>query len=177
MIKLRRNSWILIALVLIFLTPGICAFFFYSNPTWLGGVETNRGVFIKPPVLLSMLPKNDKWRIALYSPQKCDIECMGNLDKLARVRLALGRQLYNVDVCLLLDSKSPDLSEKQTELLQDVGSHVLKFAATSQEHKNIFSDKPAFYIISPENYVVLSYKVTSPPDDIFHDIKQLVKDK
>lgn len=176
MIKLHKNYLALMILVVMFVLPGVLAYFFYCHPTWLGGVETNRGTLLKPPVLFSKFKQNEKWRIAYYSPSICDTTCLGNLDKLARVRLALGRHLYNVDVYLLMDAKTQDLTEKQTKILEELGVNMLKFTPNDSQDKKVFDNVPVFYLVSPENYIILSYTANTQPDDIFQDIKKLVKD-
>lgn len=176
MIKLRRNFWTVIFLVLLFVMPGVVAYFFYINPNWSLGKETNKGSFIKPPVLLSEFKPNNHWRLVYYSANTCGAICLGNLDKLSRVRLALGRRLYNVDIYLLLTKHGLDITEKQKKLLRDIDINVLKFDANDLHAQSIFKEQDAFYIVSPENYAILTYQVATPPDDIFQDIKKLVKD-
>jgi hypothetical protein len=176
MIKLRNNSWSLIILILLFVAPGVAAVVFYNHPTWLGGSETNRGTFVKQPAVFNYFDKSDNWRLVFYSPSVCDETCMQKLDSLARVRLALGRQLYNVDTYLLLDNNTKSISKKKSQLLDAADVSVLKFPAKDGSNNSLFGAKPAFYIINPKNYIILTYDASSPPDDIFQDIKKLVKD-
>ena len=101
---------------------------------------------------------------------------MGDLDKMARIRLALGRRLYNVESYLFMPQSVKGLTEEQEVIVQDVNISVLKFAADGEDYQRIFNKKRAFFIISPENYVILSFAADTPSEDIFADLKKLVND-
>ncbi|OGV29909.1 MAG: hypothetical protein A3E88_02250 [Legionellales bacterium RIFCSPHIGHO2_12_FULL_35_11] len=174
MSKLPKNSRTLLWLLVIFIIPGVLAYLFFKNPSYLGGVETNRGVLLDPPILIDNFKKNDKWRIAYYSPEKCDENCLGNLDKLSRVRLALGRYLYNVDAYLVVNSENNALTDGNSKILKNLSINLLKIVVMPQE-KALFSNTPFYFIVSPENYIILQYRADSQPDDLFQDIKKLVK--
>ncbi|MDP3704753.1 MAG: hypothetical protein Q8R24_02435 [Legionellaceae bacterium] len=193
MIKLRRHSIVLMAMVILFAAPGLFAYVFFHHPTWLGASPTNRGVLLTPPSLLTSMDQSKKWRLILWNPRAladkpvgaekntpriaCDSKCMHHMDELARVRLALGRRLYHVDTYLVLDENVTPLSAAELNVLRDQDSHVLVLSAHDQSDRMILGKKPAIYVVSPENYVILKYAMVSQPDDIFHDIKQLVNDE
>lgn len=176
MTKLSRQAIILIALCVLFAAPSLLAFVFYQHPTWLGFSKTNRGVLVNPPGLLKSMNKSKQWRLLLWSPVGCDSLCMKHLDELARVRLALGRRLYHVDNYLLLGVQSSELSSANTKVLQDLDTHVLILSAGEKDDAGILGQAPTIYIVSPDNYAILRYTLDNQPDDIFHDIKQLVTD-
>lgn len=182
MIKLRRHSIVLMALVILFAAPGLFAYVFFHHPSWLGAAPTNRGVFLNPPGILTSMDQSKKWRLVFWSPIACDNACMRRMDELARIRLALGRRLYHVDTYLVLDAETvaeavPSLSDAELKILHDQDSHVLILPAHDQADRLVLGKQPAIYIVSPDNYVILMYSMTSQPDDIFQDIKQLVKDE
>lgn len=163
-------------LIIVFVLPGIAAYIVYKNPSLLNAKSTNHGQFVKPPVLFSELPKSNKWHLVYYSAGNCREKCMGDLDKLARIRLALGRRLYDVDSYLLLSRLAKNLTAEQERILQDVNIFVLKFAADKQQYKHVFINDAAYFIINPEGYIILSFAADSPSDDIFQDLKKLVND-
>lgn len=173
----RHKKKLIVPLILIsiFILPGISAYILYTHPNWLK-TSTNRGEFIQPPLQLKELPKNNKWRLVYYSKTTCNDKCMGNLDKLARVRLALGRHLYNVDSCLLLPDFAKSITSRQEKILHDIGIDMLIFSPDKHINYNIFT-KNAYFIINEDNYAILTYSENTAPDDIFQDIKKLVKDK
>lgn len=172
----RRNYFILLLLGLVFAAPGIAAYFFYMHPDWLGSATTNKGVFLEPPVLLTTLDSPDtKWRLVLWSPEACDASCIAQLDKLARIRLALGRHLYDVVPELLLGANAPPLSKKLIHALQEQDIHVLKLEVGAVERTPVLKNRLEIFIANPDNYLVLAYQPTVGPDDVFNDIKQLLK--
>lgn len=173
----RFRCAILIVLVLVFSSPGFFAYLFYTHPTWLSGDTTNRGTFIKPPILLRQLGVPLKWRLLYWSPVGCDSVCKVHLDQLARVRLALGRYLYDVDVCLVLGRDSEPPTDSLLNILRENQVSVIKLSADMQADLPILSPHPGVFIANPNDYLVLRYQLTDEPDDIFHDIKQLVKEQ
>ena len=88
---LNRNSFVLLLLAILFVAPGIVAYFVYTHPQWLGMATTNKGELIKSPQILDKLGSEKKWRLIVWSPEGCDATCIQQVDKLARIRLALGR--------------------------------------------------------------------------------------
>lgn len=167
----RRHAVILILLVFLFATPGLSAYFLYFHPQWLSATTTNKGELLNPPILLTELNQTSKWRLILWSPQACEESCLAQLDKLARIRLALGRRLYNVDLCLMLSMKAPPLAKDVAAMLHEQGVVVTRVAA-----KNLTTlyNEPELFISNPDNYLVLAYPETAEPDDLFHDIKLLL---
>lgn len=169
----KKNYLSLILLIVLFIVPGIAAYIVYTHPTLLGDNSTNHGKFVKPPLLIKELPKGKKWYLAYYAKDKCMVECMGNLDKLARIRLALGRHLYDVDGYLFLSSNAQELSIEQEKLLHDINIFVLKFAEENSDYQNLFKEN-AYFIVNPDGYVVLAFNPSSLSEDIFQDLKKLV---
>ena len=162
-----------------FLAPGISAYLFYTHPYWLGGVTTNKGIFLDPPVLLPPLERQGsvaslKWRLVLWSPSACEASCIAQLDKLARIRLALGRRLYEVVPELLLGANAPPLSSAMVDALREQDIHSLKLAAGDGERMPVLKHQLQIFIANPDNYLVLAYQPMVKPDDIFNDIKQLL---
>lgn len=172
----RRNYLVLLFLGLVFAAPGISAYFFYLHPEWLGEATTNKGVLLNPPALLTSMNgfNNTKWQLVLWSPTACGKTCLEQLDKLARVRLALGRHLYEVDSQLLLDTQAPQLSEQLIKALHDQDTHILTLTVGERERIPALQDRLEIFIANPEDYLVLAYQPTVKPEDIYHDIKHLL---
>lgn len=172
--KTKSNYLILLLLALIFLTPGISAYFFFRYPHYLGSMTTNRGLLLTTPHLLASLKSQSKWSLILWNPEGCDHLCQQQLDKLARVRLALGRRLYEVDQWLVTNHdpfiKSPDLRQ----LLQDQDIHLLILSPQQQAHVPLFNKQAGIFIANPQHYLVLTFLPIAQSEDIFHDLKQLL---
>lgn len=170
----RRKYYILVLLGLLFAAPGISAYIFYLHPSWLGTVTTNKGRLLNPPILLAHTKLNSKWLLALWSPGACEQNCVAELDKLARIRLALGRHLYKVQPQLLLDANAPPLAAPLAQALQEQDIHITRLSQEERKNMSVLKDNLAIFIVNPDAYLVLAYQPNVKPQDIFHDLKQLV---
>lgn len=151
----------------IFACPGLAALWVYNHPQWLNAPTTNKGQLLTPPIKLPDTAGKNKWQLILWYPNYCNLKCRKQIDKLGRIRLALGRHLYEVDEILL----SPDKTMFSTALndqLEELNVKIKVGAVSS------LPDYPQVYISSPENYLVLAYQLTAKPEHIFHDLKQLL---
>ena len=170
----RYNYVVLLLLALLFAAPGLSAYVLYTHPSWLGEATTNKGVLLSPPVLLAHSDAPGKWQLVLWSPMACEQGCIEQLDKMARIRLALGRHLYEVAPRLLLGVNAPPLSLKLVNALREQDIKILKLSTSEREHMPILQNHLEIFIANPEDYLVLAYQSTVKPDDIFYDIKQLL---
>ena len=171
----RRYYIILFALVLLFAAPGLTAYLLYFHPQWLSAATTNKGQFLNPPVqVASLQTKPDKWQFVLWQTDTCEMDCIKQLDQLTRVRLALGRRLYDVDLTLMLSEQAKPLSQPVEKTLLAQGVQIIKLSANETKQLVSIYNKPMFFIANPDQYLVLAYLTTSQPNDLFHDIKQLL---
>ena len=176
MLKIQKNILTLLLIIFIFIAPSIAAIIAYNYKSLFNNHPTDHGAFLKEDIYFKNIGKNKKWHLAYYNAKECDAYCIKQLDKLARIRLALGRHLYSIDVYLLLDNEIPLLSKQKTNFLRNIYINVILFSLLDTSYHNLFSDKSAFYLLNPDNYIALTYKDTSSADDIYQDIKKLVKD-
>lgn len=173
----QRNYMVLLLLSLLFAAPGLSAYLFYKHPVWLGDAKTNKGVLLNPPLLLTL--KNaptarHKWQLVLWSPYACKKSCIRQLDQLARIRLALGRRLYEVDARLLMGANALPLPKQLENVLHAQDIHVEKLS--ERDHQILFGlqHHQAIFIANPDAYLVLSYPAVVNSDDIYRDIKKLL---
>lgn len=126
----------------------------------------------KPELLALHSPK--KWGLILWNPGACDRTCRQELERLAKIRLALGRRLYQVEEVLVLGQDSNALTQQWTKGLQE-NDIALKLLPDSVrfKHKLLF-DAPKIFIGDPEGYLILSYEIDAKSADIFHDIGLLL---
>ncbi|WP_028387947.1 hypothetical protein [Legionella fairfieldensis] len=172
----KRNYLILLLLALVFATPGIMAYLCYLNPQWLGSNTTNKGKLLNPSVLFpSMEDKEHKWRLIFWSPNGCEVACLQQINKLARVRLALGRHLYEIEQWLVLEKGTSQMPIALMHSLGEQDIHVLRLTKNMQAKLPLLTAKPEVFIANPEGYLVLTYTESAQPEDIYHDIKQLLK--
>lgn len=165
---------VLLLLVAVFAAPGIAAYVFYQHPGWLGSTKVNKGVLLEPPVVLNALKGQSKWRIVFWTPTACDARCLKQLDTLARVRLALGRKLYQVDQWLILDDQAPSLSKEAQSTIKELDFHVARLSvAEVNAMGTLFTDAKVF-LADPDNYLILSYVPSGNPNDVYKDLKLLL---
>lgn len=170
----RRYYVILLLLVFLFSAPGLSAYFLYFHPHWLSGATTNKGQFIRPPLVMNALNADSKWRLILWRPAACDASCMTQLDKLARIRVALGRRLYDVDACLMQGAQVGPVSSAVATLMHAHGMQTFMLSKAESSRLSGLYSQPQLFIANPDRYLVLAYPVSAEPDDLFRDIKQLL---
>lgn len=172
---IKRNYFILLLLALLFAAPGLTAYLYYLHPQWLGATTTNKGELLTPPVLLTkVLSEKSKWRLIFWNPNNCEVACLQDLDRLARVRLALGRRLYEVEQWLVSAEGDQQMSMALTNTLQGQDIHVLRLSKNDRADLPVLKDEPEIFIANPDGYLVLAYPASAKPEDIYHDIKQLL---
>jgi len=158
--------YVLLILIVIFAIPGVTALYFYQNPALLGQMGTNKGQLLQPPYLIEALKQSDKWHLLYSHSGVCEANCAQTLEKLAKIRLALGRKLYHVELNLL---------ENEAHIVSDLDVFLQK--ADIKKVTNNLPDSlknPAIFIANPTGNLILSYTPETLPKDIFHDLKLLV---
>ena len=170
----RRYYVILLLLVVVFAAPGLSAYLLYRHPQWLSSATINRGQLIRPPHRVNALSDDSKWRLLLWSPEACGSVCAAQLDHLARIRVAWGRRLYDVDAGLMQSAQSGALSSTVAGLLKAQGMRFIPLSDREFERLSKLYQQPQFFIANSDGFLVLVYPVTSPSDDLFRDIKQLL---
>jgi hypothetical protein len=169
----KHNRLILLFLSLLFIAPGLSAYLFYMHPQWLHGKTINKGHFLNPARPLKIF-HDQKWRIVLWSPKGCEAECIKQLDQLARVRLALGRRFYNVELWAMQPEDAPSLTQKTLASMKEYDIRSQALNPKDPKVKAIISQPASTFIVNPTGYLILEYNDNSKPDDIFHDIKHLL---
>lgn len=170
----RRNYLVLLLLALLFAAPGIAAYLFYLHPQWLGAATTNKGHLLNPPELLPVVNAKQKWRLILWNQGDCEAACLAQVDKLARIRLALGRRLYEVEQWLILATEAQQLPDSLKKALTEQDIQVQRLSAEERKNSRSLEGKSQVFIANPSGYLVLAYALTSKPGDIFHDLKHLL---
>jgi hypothetical protein len=165
--KFLTQYYVVFILIAVFSAPGLSAWYFFAHPDLLGKTSTNKGQLLTPPVLLNTLATSTKWHLIFFGGESCGILCRQQLEKLAKIRLALGRKLYSVDLDLVLEVGAPAMPKQFLDAIQDQGFHV---TSAVPPLKKI----PVVLIANPDNYLILKYDLDVKPGDIFHDLSHLL---
>ncbi len=173
---LKRNKKVFTALLLVFMAPGILALLFYMNPGWLSGLPTNKGLMLHPPVSATFLDSasKEKWHMVVWCPQGCDESCLQSLDEMARTRLALGRQLYRVDLWLLQGKSGLVCNKKMAEALKTEAVRTYTLSEADQKNVPLLQELPKVFLADPKQYFVLEYGALGKARDVFQDLKRLL---
>ena len=169
---MKRAYITMCLLIVLFTAPGLLAYMVYLHPTWISG-RTNHGQLLQPPPLLHSKYREEKWQLLYWSPQDCTQDCTHHLDDLARMRLALGRRLYYVDLILAIPN-SAVVPPRTQNLLHKMDGNLINL---TQEDTTELGIQPAIYLVNPQQFVILSYTKDQSMHDIFEDLQKMVRDK
>ena len=172
--KQLSKYYVVLILLILFTAPGVTAYLFYTHPSWLGSTRINKGVLLPKPVALTSIEGKAKWRLLLWTPGTCEQECLQQLDILARVRLALGRKLYQVEQKLVLGEEQSEQLATIKQELDDKDIQISTLSELDKQQLQQLSSKPKIFIMNPDNYLVLSYKSGVKPNDVYKDLKVLL---
>jgi hypothetical protein len=164
--------YIIFILIALFLSPGILAIYAFKHQEILSAHNTNKGVLLHPAIALSELPASSQWHLLYWNPQGCDVDCVQSLTKLAKIRLALGRKLYQVRLHLV---QTHNLSQGVLEEIKAMGFEItiLKEQTCQKLAKN--TNKPIIFIADRKNNAILRYELDAKPEHLFHDLNQLLQ--
>lgn len=154
---------LMISLGVLFIIPSIAALLLFYYPSIIKLGTNNRGQLLNPPLQLSELSEtNKKWSVLIV----CETECKPTLDKIKRVRMALGRGMYRVNQLLI--SKQQFTARERSELANKSLFDTQIISLKQQL-------KPGIYIGDPKGVVMLSYPLKAKPDDVYTDLTHLLK--
>lgn len=188
-----RQRWILPLLAVLFMGPLLAAWLFYFvGDGWRPGGAVNHGRLLDNPVTLRAPqssvavavpggPFRGKWSLVYVTLGRCDKSCVDALDKIRRVRLALGEKSARVERILLHDEGAPggnaaagDLGPGLATLSLDDEygrSLLLQFEAASG---GALAREPVF-IVDPLGNVIMAYAPGFEMRGMLADLKRLLK--
>lgn len=166
-----------VLLVLIFFLPGIAAITVFQNPDLLSSAKVNHGELLSPPLQLTSQDSDNKWQIMYWNPNGCDKSCLAQLDKLARLRLALGRRLYQVNITYVGTNELGALDKTQLNLFKEYDIQWLLPSDEQQSKLEALSKDSQVYIADPKGYLILAYQTDENPHNIHKDLKKLLNVK
>ena len=171
----KSRSWVVGLLILIFFMPGLSAYWLYHHQNWLVSQTTNKGQLLTPPILMKALNASSnepKWGLVLWSPGPCRKLCQQQLNKLSRIRVALGRRYYSVQLFLLIMDSSELSSKKLRRFLR---LHHIQSVVVGEKAFSDHFNRSSVFIADPNHYLILSYALQADPADIFNDLKHLIQ--
>lgn len=172
---LSKPGVLLSLLMLIFFAPGMSALYLYEHQSLLPKKTTNRGQLVKPALAMPGLGSEKKWRLVYWSSTPCNQACAEALDKLTRIRMVMGRRYYQVEQWLMMPEANQPLGDIGKEQLMSQRIHIKLLSPAEQAKNPYFGQSASFMIVSPDNFLVLTYKPGAPSEDLYHDLEHLLK--
>lgn len=167
--KIKQNKLYIFGLAILFALPGILAYFFYTHSYLLSSQTTNHGQLLQLPILLAEKSAKQKWRIIYWQRNNCDASCMNMLNKLAHIRIFLGRKLYQTELVFLTPEK---LSTAQIMSLKE--NDILVSNNLSADDVKWISNEPKIFLQDTKGYLILKYPTSINGKDLLHDLKHLL---
>lgn len=172
--KQVTRYFILLLLASLFVVPGVTAYLLYQHPNWVNSTKVNKGILLNSPIRINSLGDQSKWQLILWSPGLCKQTCLKQLDMLGRVRLALGRRLYEVEQQLILSKDQSSITEEMKLMLKKLDFHTVQLSIDDKIKLNALSSNTKIFIATPDNFLVLGYLSHAKPEDIYKDLKLLL---
>lgn len=171
-------------LIGIFVLPFYLAYHFYFHANGMFSLK-NRGTLLQPAVQLKKLnlvhrdgkgfksdPEKPIWSIMYLRQQACDESCKRNLYKINQLWVALGADHDRVQRILITTAQ-----QQQHVFNKFVRKyyHRVHLLLIPQKNLQWLADKGAIFIMDPRGLIILAYPEDAPPDDIYDDLKRLLK--
>lgn len=164
-----------ITLVFIFSLPFFSAVYLFMHPgLWKKFSTTNYGQWAPKIDWPFNHSKARPWQISLWQEMPCKESCVNTLDKIARIRLAMGRKLYEVDIVLVVPEGAP-ISPVLKKQLKEWNLYF-KYLPDNQivSWKKGFQQFP-IVLFGPEHQAVLMYPENFDSKKMYHDLQVLIK--
>lgn len=189
--KTPHTRIILSILFLLFFIPVLAAWLVYHNKPTLLEEKTNHGELIQPPFKFSLMAINrdpskspfvhKKWLLVYYSPQGCAMSCQQGLYNIRQIRVAMGKDRMRVQNVLLTLNASEDhtllnfvtIDYPDVELWHVSRDRYQTILKQKKSTINLLKNK--YFIVDPQDNVVLAYEGHIDPTGILNDLEHLLK--
>jgi len=174
---MQQRRLIFILLVMTFMLPLLGAYWLHRHPEMLGLERTtNYGRWVKakidfPQAIHAARP----WKLVFWHPQACDDACFEHLNQLAKLRLAMGRKLYLLDICLYTDALFPLPPDELKRMQQNDIHWAYAGPKTTTKWNANFAASPII-LFSPEGQALLMYPGDFSSKKMYNDLQRLMKE-
>jgi len=165
--KITKQFTLPILLALLFLMPFFAALWSYKSGVMKQAGLVNKGQLLSTSVTVPELISTQKWQLLYVSSATCEKVCLSDLDTLARVRLALGRRLYGLE--LSLGVKPP--VELTAPVIHQLATMDIKVKNLKQIPQELRGSQ--VWIVNKEGKVIMTYTDSLQPKAIYADLKKL----
>ncbi|HBB53682.1 MAG TPA: hypothetical protein DCZ80_07255 [Legionellales bacterium] len=165
----------ILVMVFIFSLPFFAAFYVFLHPDLLRNFSsTNYGQWA-PKMHWQFNEKQARpWQLVYWHEFTCSKECIAQLDQLGRIRLAMGRKVFNLDIVLL----QPEGIQVSKVLKQQLKEWNMYYQTIPQaqvgEWNQMFKEHP-IVLFDAKHQSILMYPLNLDSKKAYHDLQVLVK--
>jgi hypothetical protein len=190
----RRQKWILIGLVALFLAPIVGSYVLFNfTSLGQGGGGASYGDLIQPPRQLpdqALTPISGsettghlygKWSLVYLVDGACDRDCEQNLYRMRQLRLAQGKHGTRVQR-VLINFGEARLQFGDRIKQEYAGQWILRpdeAAGLLAQFRLVEGDEPLpaqrLYLVDPRGFLMMSYAPGTDPGGIIDDMKRLLR--
>lgn len=165
----------IILLVIVFTIPTLIAYLLSKSPNWLQNHSTtNYGVWVPKTIPCPLENEKRPWQLVLWQAQGCHNACMQQLGELAKVRLAMGRKVFDLNIWVVVPKRF-QLEDEQVQFLENHDIRVGYFDEGIEKQWNEIIANAPIVLVNPEKEALLMYPLNPQPKRLFHDLQLLIK--
>ncbi len=161
---------------IVFLAPMLLALGLYLSMPYMQYNTKNKGELLLPTVnLAEMLSTKIKprWHLTYIIKAPCVSNYQDDLQQLAQVEKALGKNDYRVDRLIIIDETN---KEVLTQIKQHTTNNIVALPlSVINAHFPSTQNCGVRYIIDPMYNLVLKYDAKNSSQDLLDDVKHLLK--
>lgn len=173
------NRWTMILLIVLFAGPVIAAYVLWYGG-WQPGATTNRGELIQPPqgarlgelAPVGEAPPADEllpghWGVALLWPRDCGDECRALLEQLARVHVALNKDIDRVRRLLVVP--------EGRQAPQRIGRDGYVYRLPAEVLTSWTGGEAEVQLIDPQGFRMMRYAMPLDASGLLDDLQRLLR--
>lgn len=175
----RGNRWTLPLLIVLFVGPVLAAYILWYGG-WQPGATTNRGELIQPPQgarFGQLVPTGDAppaeellpghWGLALLWPGDCGEDCRRTLGQMARVHVALNKDIDRVHRLLIVPQGA--------QAPHDIGRAGFVYRAPEGLLETWTGGGAEVQLVDPQGFRMMRYPLPLDASGLLDDLERLLR--
>lgn len=167
----KKTSFVLPVLMGLFFSPLFLAAWFYLNPHYLPKKNAAHGTLLQPPLQLASLQTSalwpNHWGIVYLAPRSCTFICQNKIKQRQSILSSVGIRPTSVTYGVITASAS----KIKNLFIIPVSPYRLHQLLSYKGSTRFYEG--TFFVIDPRGNILLAYGPSSPPSDMYQDLKIL----